>query len=231
MAAYNVDLCLCIDGSAGMNGILDAVKAQIRNIHELQADAIRPAGYELAGLRARVIVFRDYACDGDDAMVESDFFDLMDPAQRDAYEHFVDGIEAKGGSGGPQNALEAVALALRSNWTASRANFRRQVIMVFTNAPAWPLKRPSRMISPIYPRNMPANLEKLLDLFDHGDQEYAPLYSARQSRLFVFAHGAAVEAWNAVNRRNRTWVLPIGRDEAIAWIELEDALSVTFGDL
>ncbi|MBR4068682.1 MAG: VWA domain-containing protein, partial [Clostridia bacterium] len=108
---YVMDFCLCIDGSAAMSGAMDTVKQQVKTIR----DASVPGMEEASDVRVKVIVFRDYACDGDAAMEQSEFFDLNDPDGQEAFNRFVDGIEACGGSGSP-NALEAISLALRSDW-------------------------------------------------------------------------------------------------------------------
>ena len=51
-------------------------------------------------------------------MEETDFFDLLDPAQKKAFEHHLDGIEPMGGGDMPENALEAPAHPLRSRRAA-----------------------------------------------------------------------------------------------------------------
>lgn len=66
---------------------------------------------DVAKLRIKVIVFRDYICDSE-PMVESEFFTL--PSQNANFRSFVERIEACGGGDGLENALEAIALALKS---------------------------------------------------------------------------------------------------------------------
>ena len=55
------------------------------------------------------------------------------PKQSFEFKKFVSSIEACGGGNGPENALEAIALALKSEWTTSGAK-RRHVIFVFSDA-------------------------------------------------------------------------------------------------
>lgn len=226
---YNVDVCLCIDGTGSMSGIIDAVKAQAKNVYEMYSDAMTKTGRAVGGFRVRVIVFRDYGCDGNDAMVESEFFDLSDPLQQEAFENFVDGIEATGGGDGPENALEAIALALRSNWTTTGGRFRRHATLLFTDAPALPLQEASRVTSSIYPEAMPMDLAELHDMFDRGDQEYAPAYSGKHGRLVIFAPEAAGDTWSAIKTWERAWVVPTKPGGGCEEIELEDALAILAG--
>ena len=227
-AAYNVDVALCIDGTGSMHGIIDTVKAQAKSVFDMYSTAMESKG-RVAGFRIRVIVFRDYGCDGDDAMVESEFFDLSDPAQQLAFENFVDSIEATGGGDGPENALEAIALALRSKWTTSGGRFRRHAVWLFTDAPALALQDPERKDQPNYPDGMPASLGELQELFNHGDQEMAPYYSPRHGRLVVFAPESAGDTWSAIKTWERAWVVPAKPGGGCEEIELENAIAVLVG--
>lgn len=227
-AAYNVDVALCIDGTGSMHGIIDTVKTQAKSVFDMYSTAMESKG-RVGGFRIRVIVFRDYQCDGNDAMVESDFFDLSDPDQQLAFENFVDGIEAMGGGDGPENALEAITLALRSKWTTSGGRFRRHAILLFTDAPALPLLDPERKDAVNYPEGMPANVGELHELFDHGDQEMAPYYSPRHGRLVVFAPESAGDTWSAIKTWDRAWVVPTKPGGGCEEIELENAIAVLVG--
>lgn len=227
-AAYNVDVALCIDGTASMRGIIDIVKTQAKDIYNLYTSAMEAKG-RVGGFRIRVIVFRDYGCDGDDAMMESEFFDLSDPDQQEAFEQFVDNIEALGGGDGPENALEAIALALRSKWTTSGGRFRRHAILLFTDAAALPLQEKTRITNPLYPEGMPQTLGELQELFDLGDQEMAPYYSPRHGRLVIFAPNSAGETWSAIRSWDRTWVVPTTPGGGCEEIELQNAMAVLVG--
>ena len=227
-AAYNVDVALCIDGTGSMHGIIDTVKTQAKSVFDMYSTAMESKG-RVGGFRIRVIVFRDYGCDGNDAMLESEFFDLSDPDQQLAFENFVDGIEAMGGGDGPENALEAITLALRSKWTTTGGRFRRHAVLLFTDAPALPLMDPERKDQPNYPDGMPANLGELQELFDHGDQEMAPYYSPRHGRLVVFAPESAGDTWSAIKTWERAWVVPTKPGGGCEEIELENAIAVLVG--
>lgn len=227
-AAYNVDVALCIDGTGSMHGIIDTVKTQAKSVYDMYATAMASKG-RVGGFRIRVIVFRDYACDGDEAMQESDFFDLSDPEQQEAFERFVDGIEANGGGDGPENALEAIVLALRSKWITAGGRFRRHAVLLFTDAPALPLQDAERKSAANYPEGMPASMPELQELYYHGDQEMAPYYSPRHGRLVIFAPESADSTWSAIKTWERTWVVPTQPDGGCEEIELENAIAVLVG--
>lgn len=221
---YSIDVALCIDGTGSMHGLIDNIRQTARSVHELFIEGMASQHRRVSRFRIRVIVFRDYQEDGNDAMVESDFFDLDDPDQQLAFEDFVDGIEAMGGGDGPENALEAITLALRSKWTTSGGRFRRHAIMLFTDAPALPLRDPQRMEAPGYPQDMPATLSELQDLFEQGDPVHAPDYSPRHGRLVVFAPESAGDTWSAFKTWERTWVVPTRPGGGCAEVELKDAM-------
>lgn len=229
MNQYNVDVCLCIDGTGSMNGIIDTVKAQAKNVYDMYTDAMLNTSRGVGGFRVKVIVFRDYECDGDDAMVQSEFFDLTNPSEMDAFENFVDGIEAQGGGDNPENALEAIALALRSNWTRTGGRFRRHAIMLFTDAAALPLQEEKRVVASNYPEGMPMDLAELHEMFDHGDQEFAPYYSPRHGRLVIYAPITSGDTWSAIKAWERAWVVPTRPDGGCEEIDLEDALATLTG--
>lgn len=108
-----------------------------------------------------MIVFRDYWADSEDeAMICSDFFDLR--TQAADFANFVTGIEAEGGGDEPESGLEALALALQSNWEKSQ-DFARQryVVVVYTDASAHSLDKGSK--PSYYPQNLPQTLDELTD--------------------------------------------------------------------
>lgn len=221
---YSIDVALCIDGTGSMHGLIDNIRQTTQAVRELFTEDMARQHRRVSRFRIRLIVFRDYLYDGDEAMVESDFFDLDDPDQQLAFEDFVDGIEAVGGGDPAENALEALVLALRSRWISEGGRYRRHAIMLFTDAPALPLRDPQRMEAPGYPQDMPATLGELQDLFKQGDPVHAPDYSPRHGRLVVFAPESASDTWSALKTWERTWVVPTRPGGGCTEVELKDAL-------
>ena len=112
---YNVDIVFCIDATMSMYQILDKVKENTKNFYIDLTDAMAHKGKKVDQLRVRIVMFRDYYYDKEDAMFVTDFFNL--PAQSAEFDQCVNSIEPKGGGDDPEDALEALAYAIRSDWT------------------------------------------------------------------------------------------------------------------
>ena len=115
-------------------------------------------------LRVKVIAFRDYYCDGPYAMEESKFFML--PEQKTEFRNFVASLEGKGGGNEPENVLEAMALAIKSDWvrvTNPNTEKARNVIVIFTDASAHPLEKSTDGVSEYYPTDMLKNYNELYE--------------------------------------------------------------------
>ncbi len=181
---YNVDIVMCIDATGSMASIIDEVKSNALSFYQkfvAEMNAQDPPK-AVAQLRVKVIAFRDYGVDTQ-PMVESPFFVLDE--DNDAFHNFVDGIEASGGGDEPENSLEALALAMKSDWVRTGA-VRRHVIIMYTDASALPLG--TRSGSASYPSDMPKDLSELRDLWE------GQIMEKRAKRLLVFAPD--MEPWS-----------------------------------
>jgi hypothetical protein len=176
--SYAVDIVFCIDVTGSMTPILDAVKANALGFYDDVQTNLTEKGKNVAQLRVRVVAFRDFVADGDAAIDESPFYAL--PDERGAFSEFVNGLIAQGGGDAPENGLEAVALAINSQWTTV-GDRRRQVIVVWTDQPAHPLD----------PANVPADLASRIPadfnaLTDAWEDEQGRMGSSSK-RLILFA--------------------------------------------
>ena len=222
-ATFNVDLVLCIDGTMSIYRWMDRIKdfaisfyaMMIQDFTDKTGRAVDPGEF-----RVRCIVFRDYKDDGEAAMEESRFFNVAEDSEVTAFEEFVRGITATDGGDAPQNALEAIFTAMKSDWNPSGGRFRRQIIMLFTDAPFLPLQDPDRTTAPNYPLDVPATLEDLQDLYERGGQMIS--YVPKLGRLIIFAPYEDTE-WARFRTWERTWIIPCGRNDWIA-VDLIDTL-------
>lgn len=180
MGEYYVDIVMCIDATGSMAPIIDEVKSNAMSFYQKFLDSMEENEKEVAQLRIKVIAFRDYGCDAE-PMKESQFFTL--PDDNEAFKAFVSGIEAQGGGDAPENALEAIALALKSDWTTGGSK-RRHAILVFSDAPALPLG--ARADSPSYPAGMPKDIAQLGAWWECTDQTLGSTYQAKAGRLIAF---------------------------------------------
>ena len=176
---------------------------------------------DVAELRIKVIVFRDYICDSE-PMVESEFFTL--PAQNAAFRSFVAGIEACGGGDGPENALEAIALALKSKWTTSGSK-RRHAILVFSDAPALALGE--RSDCPNYPTGLPKNIAQLGAWWEGTDQSLGSTYQPKAGRLVAFVPNA--EPWTELQAWNRYWPAFSPAGTGLPDVDIQSAIDLMVG--
>lgn len=179
---YSVDMTLCIDATGSMGSIINRVKTNALRFHEDLSSSMAEKSKNIDTLRLKVVVFRDYYADGDQAMKESPFFTL--PDNKDAFSAFVNSITADGGGDEPENGLEALALAIKSDWSKS-GDKRRQIIVVWTDASAHDLEKNSGAKPGNYSVNLPANLDELTD--DWEGQSYM---SQTAKRLIIYAPDA-----------------------------------------
>lgn len=196
---YNVDIVMCIDVTGSMAPVIDEVKKNALSLYGLFKEGMDAEGKPVDQVRVKVILFGDYGCDAE-PMVESAFFNL--PDQESEFKNFVNAIEPTGGGDIPENALEAIALALKSNWTTGGSN-RRHVVAMFTDAPA--LSLGERRDCANYPSDMPADITQLADWFMNGSQAFTGNYQPTKGRLVCFVPNA--EPWTLMdgNWGSRAW--------------------------
>jgi hypothetical protein len=176
--SYAVDIVFCIDVTGSMTPILDQVKANALRFYSDVQSNLTAKGKNIDELRVRVVAFRDVVADGEAALQESPFFGL--PAEQGDFSAFVNGLVAEGGGDAPESGLEAVALAMTSPWT-TRGDRRRQVVVVWTDAPAHPLD--ASTLPPAFAGRVPADFSALTDLWEDPQ---GPLGSSSK-RLILFA--------------------------------------------
>jgi len=179
---YAVDIVFCIDVTGSMTPVLDAVKANALRFYEDVQTNLTAKGKSVDELRVRVIAFRDFSVDDDGALQESSFYTL--PDEQVAFGGFVDALVAQGGGDAPESGLEAVALAINSPWT-SHGDRRRQVIVVWTDAPAHPLN--FAVLPPSLASSVPTSFSDLTDLWEDPQ---GPVGSSSK-RLILFAPDGA----------------------------------------
>lgn len=174
----NIDIVFCIDGTGSMVGCIDNVKNHAKRFNQELTEALVAANTNITMLRVKVIVFRDYGVDKD-AMEISKFFEL--PADTDEFEAFVNKIDPHGGGDIPENGLEALYYAMKSDWVTEAND--RQIIVLFTDAEA--LEMGARKGEPGYPADMVdfAGLETAWVCKDSQDTKLRD----RLKRMVVFA--------------------------------------------
>ena len=218
---YNVDIVMCIDATGSMSPILGQVKENALSFYGKFVDAMEENEKTVEVLRIKVIVFRDYGCDAE-PMVESQFFTL--PDDNDGFQAFVSGIQAKGGGDGPESALEALALALKSEWTTGGSK-RRHAILMFSDAPALPLD--ARAGAAGYPAGMPRDLAELGAWWEGTDQSLESTYQVNAGRLVAFVPNAA--PWTEMQAWNRYWPAFSSAGTGLSEVDIQSAIDLLVG--
>lgn len=193
---YHVDLVFCIDSTASMIPVLDEVKTNALRFHGDVLSALNAKGKHVDKMRIKVVAFRDLYDDMATAFEQSEFFSLPEEASR--FETFVRKLQPIGGGDEPESGLEALALALNSEWTRGGAK-RRHVVVLWTDASAHALEKASGVTGA--PPGIPATFD---DLTDFWQGQSADL-SAR--RLILFAPEA--QPWTTISE---VW-------EGVVWVQ------------
>lgn len=214
----SIDIVFCIDGTGSMSDCIENVKVHTRNFYPMFVEKMARLGSDIDETRVKVIVFRDYGCDGENSMQISDFF-LLDQDTAE-YEKFLTNVKAQGGGDGPENGLEALYYAMQSKFESGDDD--RQVIVLFTDADALDLG--ARSGSPVYPKDMvdAAGLEKM---WIGKDQERESYLNQLTKRLVIFAP-AGTKYETLAKNWNLTWYKPVADDKGLSDISFDDIIDL-----
>lgn len=214
---YNVDIVMCIDCTGSMGSLLDTVKGKALKFHSDLKVRCDEKGKEISELRIRVIGFRDFYADGDRAIEDSGFFNI--PAQESEFKNFVGKLVPEGGGDEPENGLEALALAINSDWTKG-GDKRRHVVVIWSDASTHPVGL-DKCKNEFYPQDMPKDFDELTNWWEDA-QEGKMNKSAR--RLVIFAPDSS--AWSEIGINwNNTVHHPAQAGEGLEDLDYETILS------
>lgn len=215
---YSVDIVFCIDGTGSMDPVIDRVKRDTLSFPGDLASLMGARGKQIDSLRARAVLFRDYIANAEDAMLISDFFYL--PSEAAGFSRCIGSIVPKGGGYGHANALEALAYAIRSDWLKTNSLMKRQIIILWTDAP--PHDFGHAKPSPYYPAGMPESLSALSGWW--GDGGSTGFMGDRAKRLVLFA--PEDPTWDAISRSwNNTIYFPSVAGEGLTEYEYEQIIN------
>lgn len=168
----DIDIVMCIDNTSSMNGVADMVKKNAVGFCDDLTCYCATHHRNIISSRIRVISFGDLQ---EKAIEVSPLFDIS--SQKAQFHNFVSGIVPDGGGDGPENSLEALALAMQTEWRSSSKRLRH-IIVLYTDAPAHDLS--DHVGQPkFYPANMPKSLKGLKSLWNDMNKD------ARKMVLFA----------------------------------------------
>lgn len=184
----HLDMVFCVDATGSMRHVIDLVRENALNLYADLMDTLQGSDTPVASVRVRIIAFRDYLADGENAMLASRFFTLPEEA-RDFYA-CVDGIHPQGGGDIPEDGLEALGYAIRSEWDRSSPEARHLIVM-WSDAPTHELG--FGKASPFYPAGMAKDFKELSLWWGEGNHGGM---DPDAKRLLLFAPDDA--EWNRV---------------------------------
>ena len=190
---YNVDIVYCIDATASMQPILDTVKNNAINFYDDFKKTMNKKQKPIGKLRIRVVAFRDYYYDGDEAMLVTDFFEM--PGQADDLKACLNSIVADGGGDDPEDGLEGLAYSMKSNWCKDSGK-KRHVIVVYSDDATHDLGFGKSV--PNYPQGMPRDFDELTRWWGNAANPGVMDNSAKRLLLFT----PDKPSWNTIRE---TW--------------------------
>lgn len=226
---YAVDFVMCIDATSSMEPYLEEAKKNALVYYEKVLEGIKfeygldteKDIFNLVGpTRVKIIVFRDADVDPV-PFKESRFYNM--PDELPLLEKYLGTIKVRGPETHHSNALEAIALALKSDWT-NEASRRRHVIAVYTNTTAHPLGREYK--TAFFPKGMPKDLDELGAWWEGTSWGLGSTYQPKSGRLIAFAPNTY--PWDELQKWNRYWPAfsPAGR--GLEDVDIQLAVDIMF---
>lgn len=211
----NIDVVFCIDGTGSMSPCIESVKKNAKRLYDEFLNKLTESNSVMDSMRIKVIVFRDYGSDTN-AMEISPFFEL--PDDNADYENFMNNIEASGGGDAPENGLEALYCAMKSDFTTGPKD--RQVIVLFTDTDALPLK--ARSDSENYPTDM-VDEDGLIDTWTCNNQDLK--LREKLKRLVIFA--PADTKYSEISKSfNRVMYVPVNTSQGLDDVSFDDVIKM-----
>lgn len=215
---YNIDICLCIDKTGSMAPIIDTVKHNALNLYQDVRNQLEEKGKHVDQFRIRVVWFGDYLADKK-PMLMSRFLSL--PEDEKIFEEFVKGVQPDGGGDNPEDGLEALAYAIRSDWCKTGWK-KRHIVAVFTDAPPHDLGY-GRAASTYPKAGMPEDFGKLSEMW--GDEDNSGEMDFRAKRLLLFAPKTSY--WDLIGTSwENTVIRPAEADNGLEDVSYQAILNV-----
>jgi hypothetical protein len=214
---YAVDIVFCIDVTGSMNPVMNQVKEGALTFHKRLEDSMSEKDKAISKLRLRVVAYRDFRDNAADAIEQSPFFAI--PDEVGDFESFVSRLKPGGGGDEPESGLEALAVALASDWERG-LDRRRHIVALFTDASAHPLGVGREAST--YPQAAPGTIDDLMEMWGYGGSQSAAMENAAK-RLLLFAPDT--EPWNMIAADwNNTVYLPSRAGEGLEEYELTEII-------
>ncbi len=226
---YKLDIAFVIDATGSMEPLMEDVRARAKMLGDEIVEAMEAAGKHVSQIRARVVDFADYAAEGEDAIHQTPFFDLM--TQKAEFEQAINAIDIENRGGDiPENGLEALFIAMNSDWFQIKSDDKgRHIIVVLTDAV--PLHLQERKDCEGYPvGRVPDTITDLQDIWDEDSAQGmgTTRLSYNNRRLIVFAPDttdAAGHTWNDVTSWEWAASIPVNPGMGFKELSLDKVIA------
>ena len=224
---YQLDVVFVIDATGSMGPIIDQVKERALTLGDEIKQKAEECYKYVNWLRIRVIDFADFAYEGEEAIRASEFFTM--PDEKEQFEKYVMSIDNDGRGGDiPENALEALWVAMRSDWSCLPGRTKgRHIIVLITDA--LPLDLQERIgcfgyDSYDYPESIEEMEAAWSDTSEQG--KGATMIHPRNKRLVLFAPEGEIEghSWKKVADWEHTTFIPVKSGVGLSGMSLDDVL-------
>lgn len=212
-----VDIVFCIDGTGSMGPIMDNVKAGATTFKDDLLNAIKE-GAEVESVRVRLITFRDYGVD-EHPMEQTDWFELG--VDDDFFKNSLDSIKPMGGGDLPENGLEALWYAMKSDFVTGPND--RQVIVLITDADALPMD--ARKSSPKYPSDV-GTLEDLASMWMGLSQDDPNVKLQQYNKRLIMYAPAKTAYEELVPLLEGCMYVPVNPGKGLADVSFADVVKI-----
>jgi hypothetical protein len=216
----NTDIVLCLDVTAGMQPLLENLREHAHELHAKlreEFDLSTSASPDMH-IRIKLIAFRDYSVD-EEPMFETVFFTEDENVD---FANAVNRLRAWGGGSPCENSLEALDLAIRSDWVQEGYR-RRHIIMLITDSVPVPLGKYADF--PGYPSRMSSSLDELMDLYNgKADADTEILMDQRGKRLVLCT--PEVEPWTDLWAMENTLLFPTNHGDGCADFDMDTLVNI-----
>lgn len=232
MPKYNIDIALCIDATGSMDPIIEKVKSAALDLPNQIINRFSQGNKEIAQLRVKVIFFQDFASEGANAIQESPFLVLPDDVE--IFQQIVNGVDYKyKGGDDPENGLEAICTAMKSDWCPKSSYGCRHIVVMLTDA--YPLHLQERAGCAGYDESKYyADIEEMRDVWEEGKMSQSMcstsmIYGAH--RLIIFGPAGqdeAMHSWQDLVSFDRGIFTEVNPAAGLADIELTNIVEEIF---
>ena len=222
---YHIDVAFCIDVTGSMSPVINTVKENTKKFADDLTRKLAEKDKVATQIRARVVAFGDCQADAN-PLNASSFYTLLPAEQTAEFTNFVSGLSASGGGDEPESGLEALAVAMGSDWV-QEGDRQRHIIVLFTDASAHPLESRVGTVPSAFASLVPSSINNLTDGWQGGQQEGGVVTRLKQParRLLLFAPD--VDPWNTIGDAwEQTVFLPSKAGDGLSEVEYDTILEV-----